>query len=64
MTYYIALVASDGYSDVLIYTHDKSYLYKVFDDIAVPYNWDHAELRSTIEDLDTHVTYTVLKSKE
>lgn len=64
MTFFITLTKRDGYTWALMYSKDRDYIERVFDDIAVPDEYETAELCSTTEDIDTYLTCDTIRTKK
>lgn len=60
MNYYIAFITEDGFDWCVLESTDYDYIYRVFEDLSAPPGFN-MELRVTEEDVDTHVTYEVLR---
>lgn len=58
--YFISLIDNDGMDWCILESPDYGYIAKVFDDMAAPPNYD-MELRGTNEDIDTCLTWDVLR---
>ena len=60
MNYYIAFVRSDGFEWAVIESTEYRYINTLFDNLTPPPEY-HKELRATTEDIDTHLSYEVIK---
>ena len=63
-TYFINLVNKDGFAWCLLYNNDIAYVKGTFDIIAIPPEYEKAELCVTDEDIDTCLSYDILETKE
>lgn len=63
MNYYIAFINEEGQDWCVLETTDKAYAYKVYDELSAPWGYDK-ELRQTESDVDTHLSYEVLKKND
>lgn len=60
MNYFIVIIQEDGTDWCILQTQDEEYAYRVFEDLCMPVGWN-SELRATEEDVDTYLSYEVLR---
>ena len=60
MNYFIVFIARDGFEWCVLESTNKSYAQRVFDDLALPPDYEEMELRCTDESVDVHLHYDVL----
>lgn len=60
MNYYIAFITEDGTDWCVLAGTDYDYITTIFETLSAPPGFN-MELRATEEDIDTHVTYEVLR---
>lgn len=61
MNYFIAMIRKeDGFDWCIMESTDYDYIYRVFEDMVKPPEYD-IELRATEEDIDTYLSYEVLR---
>jgi hypothetical protein len=60
MNYYIAFISENGTDWAVLESTDYDYINRVYEEICAPPGYN-TELRATEEDIDTHLSYEVLR---
>lgn len=60
MTYFIVMMNEEEFEWCVLQTEDEDYARRVFEDFCTLPGWN-AELRCTMEDIETHISYDVLR---
>ncbi len=60
MNYYIVFIDKDDFEWCVISGTDEEFMFNLFEEISPPPGYN-MELRSTDEDLDTHLYYEVIR---
>ena len=60
MNYYIVFIAENGEEWTVLTSEDFDYIERVFEELSAPPQYN-TELRQTAEDIDTALTYEVVR---
>lgn len=60
MNYYIVFIDKDDFEWAIMESTDYEFINRVYEELCPPPGYN-TELRSTEEDIDTHLTYEVLR---